>query len=275
MTLGSRSVLEPVSETRPRFQGQSVRPWFCWALIASCVAIYLVDPPERPGSALMPGLWERLLLHGPEVSLGEYYRVLSSSLVHGGLLHLVLNMSVVVSLGFGLERVIGTARMAVVSLVGAVGAGAMTLLLSYGAHTVGASGMILAWAGVMLPILNRQGRRSIGVWLAQIAVLSLIPGISWQGHLGGFLFGLPSGFALKLGKGRFWWAAPFVLLAAVALAAYALQLHREATLPRSPELSHHVLKPEEGSGIPRRGQRDLLHRDPFELGHLPGRLQHE
>jgi hypothetical protein len=111
--------------------------------------------------------------------------------------------------------------MVAVSLAGALGAGALTLLLSYDRMTVGASGMILSWAGVLLPIMNRQGQRSIVLWLVQIAALSLLPGISWQGHLGGFLFGLPSGFALRLGPVRFWIAEAVVIAAAAGLALYA------------------------------------------------------
>jgi membrane associated rhomboid family serine protease len=61
------------------------------------------------------------------------------------------------------------------------------------------------------------------VWLVQIAVISLIPGVSWQGHLGGFVFGVLCGLALRAGPRAFPYLAPLLLFlasAAVVVAAH-------------------------------------------------------
>jgi membrane associated rhomboid family serine protease len=225
MTFSEKSVLEPSSESPRPPRVWSSRPWFSTGVLVTCVAVYLLCPVGVPMPQTVPGLWEAMCLYGPAVTAGQWWRALTAVLVHGGPLHVALNMWVLTSLGFGLERGIGALKMALVSLVGALGAAAMTLAFGYNQVTVGASGMILSWAGVMLPLLNRQGRRAIGGWLLQIAVLSLLPGISWQGHLGGFLAGLPCGAALRL-KGGFW-PAVGVLIALSAGAVYfaATRLH--------------------------------------------------
>src|SRR5206468_7711605 len=121
-------------------------------------------------------------------------------------------------LGFPLERAVGAGRMAIISWVTALGSSTFALLFSFDVPTVGASGMILGWAGALLPVATRETRRSLGTWLVQVAVLSLIPGVSWQGHLGGFLFGLPCGYALRLGRARFTALGPVLMAAATATA---------------------------------------------------------
>ncbi len=200
MSIDERRVLEPEREAPMPRPGAPVRmrrarPIFSYGLIAVCVGMALLDPT---GTLKALGL-----LYGPAVSDGQYWRVLTVVLLHGGMLHLLLNMSVVWTLGQSLEQVIGAWRMALVSVATALGGSALVMLFNYKQPTVGASGMILGYAGVMLPIATTHGRRALGTWLVQIAILSLLPGISWAGHLGGFLFGLPSGVGLRLRRGLF------------------------------------------------------------------------
>jgi rhomboid protease GluP len=97
--------------------------------------------------------------------------------------------------------------------VGAFGSAAFILLFDWNRPTVGVSGVILAWVGAMLPIATRYGRWALGLWLLQVLVISFIPFVSWSGHLGGFLFGLPCGWAMRGSPERFGYAAPGLLLA--------------------------------------------------------------
>jgi membrane associated rhomboid family serine protease len=162
-------------------------------------------------------------INGPLVRDGEWWRVFAYAIEHGGAFHILMNMFVVYSLGFALERMLGTWRFAIISIVGCLGSAAFALFLAFNYSTVGASGMILSWAGALLPIANRAGRQSLLVWLVQIAVISLIPGVSWQGHLGGFVFGLLCGLALRAGPRAFPYLVPLLLFlagAAVVVAAH-------------------------------------------------------
>jgi membrane associated rhomboid family serine protease len=188
-------------------------------LIAACVVVFLADrflsrpAPGTDGVPIQLGA-----LYGPAVAAGQWWRLIGTVFEHGNWLHLALNMSVVFTLGFPLERALGTARMAVLSWVSALGSSTFALLFAFYATTVGASGMILGWAGALLPVATREARRNLITWLVQVAVISLLPGVSWQGHLGGFLFGLPCGYALRLSRQRFLALAPLLMAAAAGIA---------------------------------------------------------
>ncbi|MBF5045577.1 rhomboid family intramembrane serine protease [Aggregicoccus sp. 17bor-14] len=222
-----RRVLEPVDPLEPLPTQEQTPvparriPWVCGFVMAASVALFLLQarlaiPVQVSGGGVeeVP----RFALFGPWVQAGQYWRLLSCAFEHGGALHIFFNMSVVYSLGFGLERAIGSARFLLISVVSALGASAFSLFFNFHTVMLGASGMILGWAGAMLLLVTREGRRSLGVWLAQIAVISLIPGVSWAGHLGGFLFGLPCGFALKKGPQVFRYAAPVILFVTAVVA---------------------------------------------------------
>ncbi|RKH08501.1 rhomboid family intramembrane serine protease [Corallococcus praedator] len=201
------------------------RPYVCYALMAGAVAMFflgrslgqtLVGPDGTPVGHLPP-----LALFGPAVRAGEYWRLLGMVFEHGNALHLFFNMSVVFTMGQTLERGIGSLRFLALSLVTALGGSAFALFFNFNIVTVGASGMILGWGGAMLPIATQQGRKDLYFWLVQVAVISLLPGVSWAGHLGGFVFGLPCGMALRQGRKFYARAIPVLLFIAAALALVA------------------------------------------------------
>jgi len=212
----------PLPEERPPAPAPARRPSlppFCTTLIAVCVAVFLAQL-SGAAPAFLQG--DNLALYGPAVQAGEWWRVLSWVVVHAGPLHILFNMMVVVNLGFAVERLLGTPRMVAVSLVSALGSAALVLAFAFRLPTVGASGVILGWAGALLPVVNRQGRQSLAWLLVQVAVISLLPGVSWQGHLGGFLAGLACGGLLRVGRNRFNQLWPFLALGlALAIAQLA------------------------------------------------------
>ncbi len=216
------SVGPPPSLERPPL------PPVCKAIIGLCVGLFALDGVLSHGDTFRGALgpvFEQLALYGPFVQKGEVWRVLGCVFAHGGPLHVGFNMWAVWSLGAPLERALRSGRFLLLCLITALGAAAFSLLFNFKAVTVGASGMILGYGGTMLIILKREFRRGIVLWLAQVAVFSLIPGVSWAGHLGGFLFGLPVGLALRSGPRVFVRAAP--LLLAIAVAVVLIAAHPE------------------------------------------------
>lgn len=224
-----RSILDevppPSQEEPPPPPPQGV-PWVCGTLIAGSVLMFLVldrafgrTLVDADGAVL--GLMKPLALYGPAVREGQYARLLGFLFEHGNAIHLLFNMSVVWTLGITFERELGSGRFLLLSLITGLGSATFALLFNYDVPTVGASGMILGWAGAMLPLATRQGQRELGIWLIQVAVISLLPGVSWAGHLGGFLFGLPCGLALRMGAPVYARAAPLLLAISVGVALYA------------------------------------------------------
>jgi rhomboid protease GluP len=211
----------------PPQQGPSPIPWVSYGIIGLSAFMFLVVDHYRVTTISIPGHRSQFVdlpfgsLYGPLVRAGEWWRVLAYAVEHANWLHIAMNMSVVWTLGIALERMIGSGRFLVVSLITCLGSAAMALVFSFNQPMVGASGMILGWAGVMFPIVTRQGRRGLGVWLVQVALISLLPNVSWQGHLGGFLAGLPCGLALRHGPAVFRRSAPFLILAAAAATYFA------------------------------------------------------
>ncbi len=215
MTIRDRQVLTPDPSSAPVRRERAPAPIVSGAIIAISVLRFLLDVTAQRQAALP---WA---LYGPAVQAGEWWRLLSYALEHGGALHILLNMSVVWTLGIPLERMLGSWRFFIISLATCLGAAAVSLFFAFEIPMVGASGMILGWAGAMLPISSQAGRRQLGIWLVQVAIISFLPHVSWQGHLGGFLFGVPFGFALRAGPRTFYYLAPAMLIGAAAIAVIA------------------------------------------------------
>jgi rhomboid protease GluP len=214
MALGERRVLEPteIQSARPSPAIRVPVPWVSAAVIGLSIVTFLIDVGTHGAAAELGSL------HPEAIREGQWYRIAASHVVHANVIHLFFNMSVVWTLGFSFERAVGSLRFLGVSIVSAMGASTFVLWLSpY--PTVGASGMILGWAGAMLPLATEMGRRALLTWLLQIAVISLLPFVSWQGHLGGFLFGLACGLFLKLKA--FQYAAPFLIAGSIVTAVAA------------------------------------------------------
>lgn len=192
MALGSKQVLPGADPYRPPPPGREVRRYtpVSFALVAISVVVFVLGL----GS---PQLQNLGVLSGPLVKGGDWWRGVTFLFTHGGGLHLFFNMSAVWTVGRVLEAGLGSVRFFLISAVGAAGSAAFILLFNFDTNTVGMSGMILSWLGALLPIASKPARRDLVTWLVQIAVISLLPGVSWSGHLGGFLFGLPAGLALR------------------------------------------------------------------------------
>lgn len=126
---------------------------------------------------------------------GEWWRILSSGFLHGGLIHIALNMFVLFILGQVLEPAIGTARFVAVYLVGLIAGGVGALLMSEPElFTVGASGAIYGLFMATIVIARRRGMTQVVQQLAFWLVINLVftfaaSNISVGGHLGGLVGG--------------------------------------------------------------------------------------
>ncbi|MEI6844802.1 MAG: rhomboid family intramembrane serine protease [Actinomycetes bacterium] len=165
------------------------------ALITVICGFYLLQ-------LLIPSLQEQLFLinkaafsdgsiHG--VGTGEWYRVLTVALVHGGLLHLGFNMYALLILGNPIEQAFGRNKLLIIFFASLITGSLASLALDpINQPSVGASGAIFGLFGALLV----AGRR-IGVDVKSIVVIIginfamsfVLSGIDWHAHLGGLIGG--------------------------------------------------------------------------------------
>ena len=174
----------------------------------------------------------------------EYWRLFTAMFLHGGLLHVAFNMYALYIGGSFLEMLAGKGKFLAIYLVaGVAGNVAVYLLAAPFSVTIGASTAIFGVFGALFvySIHNRDsaaGRalRSMGVViLINLAFTFLMPGISWQGHIGGLVGGVLAVEALTWFGQRDlrapWAPRDAALLAAVAAIMVVLVLWRTATFP--------------------------------------------
>jgi membrane associated rhomboid family serine protease len=95
---------------------------------------------------------------------GEWWRLLTSSFVHGNLLHLAMNMFALWQAGQLVERIFGSARFAGLYLLagigGSLGSLGWGLLSQHPVNSVGASGAIFGIIGGLLAFIGREAPAS-------------------------------------------------------------------------------------------------------------------
>ncbi len=134
------------------------------------------------------------------VADGAVWQLLTSGFTHVQLLHIGFNMLALYFLGPPLESVLGRARFLAVYLASLLGGSAAVMLVSApNSQTIGASGAVFGLMGALAVVsLKVQGQaQQILLWIGLNLFLTFtLPGISWQGHLGGLLVGAVLGAAI-------------------------------------------------------------------------------
>ncbi|WP_028658547.1 rhomboid family intramembrane serine protease [Nocardioides insulae] len=178
--------------------------------------------------AFSAGTWS------PGVADGAWWELVTSMFVHVSITHLLFNCLAIYVLGPQLEHVLGRARfLAVYLLSGLAGSALVYWVGPETGATHGASGAIFGLVGawVVLALKRRTELRSVFVWVAiMFAYTFLMPNISWQGHLGGFLGGLATTAVLVYAPRERRTAVQVGGLVAIGLVIAALVVARTATL---------------------------------------------
>ncbi|WP_329004631.1 rhomboid family intramembrane serine protease [Kribbella sp. NBC_00709] len=129
----------------------------------------------------------------PVLTESEPWRLLTSAFTHVQIFHIFSNLFMLWQLGPPLEQMLGRLRFTVLYLLSALGGSvAVWILAAPGSATLGASGAVLGLVGALLVISRARGLDItwIIMYVAVTAVLSfVIPNVSWEGHLGGFIVG--------------------------------------------------------------------------------------
>lgn len=163
------------------------------AAVGLCILVYVFE------LWMGPGIHDAGHFGSTLFRAGEWWRALSANFLHGGAIHLLLNLLGLWVLGELVERPLGAARTAIVLLASAAGGMGAGLAAGY-EDAVGASGMVCGLAGAVLvlelriperlPAVWRVPRRLLWVALGFDALLSLLlPFVAGAVHFGGFVAG--------------------------------------------------------------------------------------
>lgn len=174
--------------------GRSGRPIVTYVLLAITTAIGLLRLIPGLGNAISQALLFNAVYLYPELSgfPFEPWRLLTTVFVHGGLLHLGLNMLALWMLGQILEPMLGRGRFLAMYLISGLGGSVAVALLAPGISTVGASGALFGMMAALLIIGRHIGANVTGILVVlgiNFAYGFIVTGIAWQAHLGGLIVG--------------------------------------------------------------------------------------
>ncbi len=142
------------------------------------------------------GLIGRYAFNYYKVRQGEWYRMITGGFLHGGVWHILMNMYSLFYLGTWMEGRLGPVRFAILLLGGVIAGHAGCYLLRV-RSAVGLSGGLYAVLFFYFALLVTRGSVS---WVDLIRrnimmiFINFMPGVAWQGHLGGAVFGVAVSF---------------------------------------------------------------------------------
>ena len=164
-------------------------------LVALNVVVYLITVAQGAGLNDPGGkLFYKWALYGPAVDNGDWWRLITSAFLHGGMIHIAFNMLALWWLGAPVEMALGRLRYIGLYLVSGLAGSAGALIANPHSVTVGASGAIFGLLGAGLILEWRATGSLAGNYLTLIlinlAISFAVPGISYGGHIGGLLGGI-------------------------------------------------------------------------------------
>lgn len=156
-----------------------------------------------PGDAFWNGLYALGALSDRAVMVdGEWWRLLTATFAHGGLIHLFFNSMALGAVGPESERNLGHGKFIAIYLVAAVASNLMSLtwhvwLFPRPFFQVGASGAICGLMGALFSIASMRGgvyeqvvSRIVRRWIVMTVLFGfLVPGIDNVAHISGMVVG--------------------------------------------------------------------------------------
>src|SRR5712692_6797180 len=175
---------------------------------------------------------------GPWTFAGQWWRLVTAMFLHGGLLHIALNLWCLFDLGPTVESLFSTRKFIVLYLVTGV-SGFILSALWQPVLSVGASGAVLGLIGILIGasfhhgLLGRDYRGQLWRWVIYIFIFGLFFRVDNAAHLGGLATGVLLGYLVPEGEpetqaGESLWntlALLSVFIMAGSFAAMALQLN--------------------------------------------------
>lgn len=195
--------------------------WQIQAIIGVNIAYYLLslmisahgELSANPLNLLSPDQRSLMLLGAtgavPLLSFGRFWTLISASYLHGGLLHILLNMMALRQIGPWVSSEYGPNRMFVIYTLSGV-VGYLASAFAGVSFTIGASASVCGLIGALFYFGKSRGgsygaavSREVSGWLISLVLFGLVmPGINNWGHGGGVVGGVLCAGLLGYGARR-------------------------------------------------------------------------
>ncbi|MFT5434339.1 MAG: rhomboid protease GluP [Myxococcota bacterium] len=180
----------------------------------------------------------------PMTASGDWWRLLTSTFVHIGIVHLLFNMVVLGQAGPMVERLLGNGNYLVLYLLSGLAGSLLSAFWHADITSAGASGAVFGVYGALIGFLLRHKAAipktvlsSVGKGAALFIGFNLLygfsPGVDMAGHVGGLIGGfllalvIPNAYDGNGGVGR---------TAAIAVVGLGLVAAGVSALPKSPDM---------------------------------------
>lgn len=171
---------------------------------------------------------------GPSTIEGQWWRLLTYSLLHFGVLHLAFNLWALISFGAIAERLYGSLRYTVICVVAGVAGGMTSIAIQPNINSAGASAVIFGIFGALLvaqlrgaeaiPASVQRSLRNSTLFFVLVTLASgfVIRGIDNAAHVGGLVAGICMGLAFHSPKRFVRIIAPAMLAVLIVFAGAGL-----------------------------------------------------
>lgn len=144
-------------------------------------------------AVLMGGLYKNFIY-----GANEWWRIITAGFLHVDLFHILMNTLVLFQAGVLVETLYGKKQMIIIYLTSIITSSLLALIMMDGGTvSLGASGGVFGLMGAIIVYLYTSNLVKVPKVRSQIfrtllanVLISLIPGISFYGHLGGFIGGV-------------------------------------------------------------------------------------
>ncbi len=180
------------------YQGFRLTP--IWVIIGVNFLLFIATVINRDLIIYLFGLQPARFLHWP-------WTIVTNLFIHAGFWHILVNMLTCYFFGTYLFRLVGNWKLLAVYFGGGRPGNILFILLAPPSSiAVGASGAVFALGGALaimrpnLRVIVFPIPAPLPLWIAVIGgfiILSFVPYIAWQAHLGGLVFGLIAGYFFR------------------------------------------------------------------------------
>jgi membrane associated rhomboid family serine protease len=207
----------PIDDDNPRLR--LTHPWVNWSLVGLCVAVFvvqLVSPSDLARTLVnVAGVLPRMLVEAPlegwhRNGFSPFLSPLTYTFLHGGFIHLALNMLVLWVYGDNVEDAMGHVRYLTFYVICGIVAALSQVVINPSSLSpiIGASGAIAGVMGAYF-VLYPRARLLVPIFIfpvylpaylvlsfwmlfqfvAAVQTGSAGGGVAWWAHIGGFIAG--------------------------------------------------------------------------------------